>query len=68
MARPHPLQPDPGPDGFWPSGDDDQPGISIRPLSLDPPIRDCGRCSSDAARAGVRALASRDGGAAGGGG
>jgi hypothetical protein len=32
MARPHPLQPDPGPDGFWPSCDD-QPGVSIRPLS-----------------------------------
>jgi hypothetical protein len=33
MARPHPLQPDPGPDGFWPSCDDDQPGVSIRPLN-----------------------------------
>jgi hypothetical protein len=33
MARPHPLQPDPGPDGFWPSCDDEQPGVSIRPLS-----------------------------------
>ena len=33
MARPHPLQPDPGPDGFWSSCDDDQPGVSIRPLS-----------------------------------
>jgi hypothetical protein len=32
MARPHPLQPDPGPDGFWSSCDDDQPGVSIRPL------------------------------------
>ena len=32
MARPHPLQPDPGPDGFWPSCNDEQPGVSIRPL------------------------------------
>jgi hypothetical protein len=30
MARP---QPDPDPDGFWPSCDDQQPGVSIRPLS-----------------------------------
>jgi nuclease-like protein len=29
MARP---QPDPDPDGFWPSCDDEQPGVSIRPL------------------------------------
>ena len=33
MARPHPLQPDPAPDGFWSSCDDEQPGVSIRPLS-----------------------------------
>ena len=33
MARPHPLQPDPGPDGLWSSCDDQQPGVSIRPLS-----------------------------------
>src|SRR5215218_2579697 len=33
MARPHPLQPDPGPDGFWSSCEDEQPGVSIRPLS-----------------------------------
>jgi Nuclease-related domain len=32
MARPHPLQPDPGPDGLWSSCDDQQPGVSIRPL------------------------------------
>jgi hypothetical protein len=31
MARPHPMQPDPGPDGFW-SSCDQQPGVSIRPL------------------------------------
>jgi Nuclease-related domain len=31
MPRPHPPQPDP--DGFWPSCDDDRPGVSIRPLS-----------------------------------
>ena len=31
MARPHPDPPDP--DGFWPSCDDQQPGVSIRPLS-----------------------------------
>jgi hypothetical protein len=30
MARP---QPNPDPDGFWPSCDDQQPGVSIRPLS-----------------------------------
>jgi hypothetical protein len=29
MAKPHP---DPDPDGVWPSCDDEQPGISIRPL------------------------------------
>jgi hypothetical protein len=33
MAEPHPPQPDPGPDGFWSSCDDEQPGVSIRPLS-----------------------------------
>jgi hypothetical protein len=33
MARPHPLQPDSGPDSVWSSCDDDQPGVSIRPLS-----------------------------------
>jgi hypothetical protein len=31
MPRPHPAQPDP--DDFWPSCDDHQPGVSIRPLS-----------------------------------
>jgi hypothetical protein len=31
MARPRPLPPDP--DRFWPSCDDQQPGVSIRPLS-----------------------------------
>jgi hypothetical protein len=30
MPRP---QPDPDPHGFWPSCDDEQPGVSIRPLS-----------------------------------
>jgi hypothetical protein len=30
MPRPHP---DPDPDGFWPSCDDPQPGVSIRPLN-----------------------------------
>ena len=29
MARP---QPNPDPDGIWPSCDDEQPGVSIRPL------------------------------------
>jgi hypothetical protein len=33
MARPHPTQPDSGPDGFWSSCDDEQPGVSIRALS-----------------------------------
>jgi hypothetical protein len=33
MARPHPMQPDPGPEGFWSSCDDEQPGVSIRPLT-----------------------------------
>jgi Nuclease-related domain len=32
MSRPQPSQPDPDPDGFWPSCDDQQPGVSIRPL------------------------------------
>jgi nuclease-like protein len=31
MARPHPSQPDP--DGIWPECDEEQPGVSIRPLS-----------------------------------
>jgi energy-converting hydrogenase Eha subunit A len=31
MSRPHPIQPDP--DDIWPSCDQEQPGISIRPLS-----------------------------------
>jgi hypothetical protein len=31
MPRPHPTPP--GPDGTWPSCDDEQPGVSIRPLS-----------------------------------
>jgi hypothetical protein len=30
MPRPHP---DPDPDGFWPSCDDQPPGVSIRPLN-----------------------------------
>jgi hypothetical protein len=33
MPRPHPSQSDPDPDGFWPSCDDEQPGVSIRPLN-----------------------------------
>jgi hypothetical protein len=32
MPRPHPTPPDPDPDGIWPSCDEEQPGISIRPL------------------------------------
>jgi Nuclease-related domain len=32
MARPHPTPPDPDPDGIWPSCDEEQPGVSIRPL------------------------------------
>ena len=32
MPRPHP-HPDSDPDGFWPSCDDPQPGVSIRPLN-----------------------------------
>jgi hypothetical protein len=32
MPRPHP-DPHPDPDGFWPSCDDQQPGVSIRPLN-----------------------------------
>ena len=32
MSRPQPSQRDPDPDGFWPSCDDQQPGVSIRPL------------------------------------
>jgi Nuclease-related domain len=33
MPRPHPIQPDPDPDGIWSSYDQEQPGVSIRPLS-----------------------------------
>jgi hypothetical protein len=33
MPKPHPTQPDPDPDGCWPSSGQEQPGISIRPLS-----------------------------------
>ena len=33
MFRPHPTQPDPDPDRSWPSCDQEQPGVSIRPLS-----------------------------------
>jgi hypothetical protein len=33
MSRPHPTSPDPDPDRSWPSCDDEQPGVSIRPLS-----------------------------------
>jgi hypothetical protein len=33
MARPHPTPPDPDPDGIWPSCNEEQPGISIRPVS-----------------------------------
>jgi hypothetical protein len=32
MPRPHHLQPDPEPDGCWPSCDQAEPGVSIRPL------------------------------------
>jgi Nuclease-related domain len=32
MPRPHPTQPDPDPDDCWPSCDQEQPGVSIRPL------------------------------------
>jgi hypothetical protein len=31
MVRPHPTQPEP--DGSWPTCDQEQPGVSIRPLS-----------------------------------
>jgi Nuclease-related domain len=33
MPRPHPTPPDPEPDHYWPSYDEEQPGVSIRPLS-----------------------------------
>jgi hypothetical protein len=35
MPMPHPAQPNPDPDfdGWWPSCDVEQPGVSIRPLS-----------------------------------
>jgi hypothetical protein len=33
MPRPRPIPPDPDPDGYWPSCDQEQPGVSIRPLS-----------------------------------
>ena len=33
MPRPHPTQPNPDPDRCWPSCDQEQPGVSIRPLS-----------------------------------
>jgi hypothetical protein len=33
MHRPHPIQPDPDPDRYWPSCDQEQAGVSIRPLS-----------------------------------
>jgi hypothetical protein len=33
MPRPHPTQPDPDPDRCWLSCDEEQPGVSIRPLS-----------------------------------
>jgi hypothetical protein len=35
MPRPYPTPPDPDPDGIWPSCDEEQPGISIRPLRQD---------------------------------
>jgi hypothetical protein len=33
MPRPHPTPPDPGSDGTWLWCEDEQPGVSIRPLS-----------------------------------
>jgi hypothetical protein len=33
MPKPHSTPPDPEPNGTWPSCDDEQPGVSIRPLS-----------------------------------
>jgi hypothetical protein len=33
MPRPHPTPPNPDPDRCWPSCDEEQPGVSIRPLS-----------------------------------
>jgi Nuclease-related domain len=33
MPRPHPTPPDPEPDHYWPLCDEQQPGVSIRPLS-----------------------------------
>jgi hypothetical protein len=33
MPRPHHIQPDPDRDGCWPCCEEEQPGVSIRPLS-----------------------------------
>jgi Nuclease-related domain len=33
MPRPHPTPPDPHSDGTWPSCNDEEPGVSMRPLS-----------------------------------
>jgi hypothetical protein len=56
MAR---LQPDPDPDGFWPScEDEEQPGVSIRPLShadLPALLADLDHDPSDTLSAGVSA-------------
>jgi len=34
MARPQPPQPDPDSEAFWPSCDDQQSGVSIRPFAM----------------------------------
>jgi hypothetical protein len=53
MPRPHPIHPDPDPDpdpdraGCWPSCDEEQPGVSIRP-SIRPTCRPCSPTSPTA--------------------